>query len=377
MAYRFFGSSATDVFEKVTITERYPNCASITFTPSKNLIDAAMLDPAEVENLRSNGIELLFIDGTKNFLSINPISTSISQDGFLRQKYREIRSITLDGFFFETPKDEDELQYMLERLPTGFIKDYQYGLGLLKELDPIIHTVSRIPDIKHLVISNKEGTKIDKDLYCLAYEEFESLRLVLNRVISHHQKESRQERLIIAHNTLLTAIFPEIYPPKRKPYKNNAVSEMVSNTEINDNSLSKIDIEAIVGLTRSNKKIIYKHIKNQVDEMQLDFNLLNLESVIDESQRLFESKRSAESAWQNLLNDNPIVLPLLFGHSVVKIQDQASVGGRTISRNGDKVTDFLVKNSLTNNLAIIEIKKPINTALEAIKLQRKCLRCNS
>ena len=152
---------------------------------------------------------------------------------------------------------------------------------------------------------------------------------------------------------------------------------MVSNTEINDNSLSKIDIEAIVGLTRSNKKIIYKHIKNQVDEMQLDFNLLNLESVIDESQRLFESKRSAESAWQNLLNDNLIVLPLLFGHSVVKIQDQASVGGRTISRNGDKVTDFLVKNSLTNNLAIIEIKKPINTALEAIKLQRKCLRCNS
>ena len=133
---------------------------------------------------------------------------------------------------------------------------------------------------------------------------------------------------------------------------------MVSNTEIHDNALSKIDTEAIVGLTRSNKKLIYKRFKNEVDELQLDFNLLNLESVMDESQRLFESKRSTESRWQNLLNDNPIVLPLLFGHSVVKIQDQASVGGRTISGNGDKVTDFLVKNSLTNNLAIIEIKKP-------------------
>ena len=358
MAYRFFGSSATDVFEKVTITEQYPDCASITFTPFQDIIHAARLDPAETENLRSNGIELLFIDSTKNFLSINPVSTFVSQDGFLRPKYREIRSITLDGFFFETPKDEDELQDMLEKLPTGFIKDYQYGLGLLKELDPIIHTVSRIPDVKHLVISNREGTKIDKDIYYLAYEEFENLRLVLNRVISHHQRDSRQERYRIAHNTLLTATSPEIYPPKRKPYKNNAVSEMVSNTEIHDNALSKIDTEAIVGLTRSNKKLIYKRFKNEVDELQLDFNLLNLESVMDESQRLFESKRSTESRWQNLLNDNPIVLPLLFGHSVVKIQDQASVGGRTISGNGDKVTDFLVKNSLTNNLAIIEIKKP-------------------
>ncbi len=127
-----------------------------------------------------------------------------------------------------------------------------------------------------------------------------------------------------------------------------------SQTEIHDNSLSKIDTEAIVGLTRSNKKVIYKHFKNEVDEMQLDFNLLNLESVMDESQRSFESKRSAESAWQNLLNDNPIVLPLLFGHSVVKIQDQASVGGRTLSRNGDKETDFLVKNSLTNKDRLCE-----------------------
>lgn len=358
MAYRFFGSRAADVFEEPTFLEHHPDCVSINFKPSNDAIDAAKLDAVETKVLRSNGVELLFIDGSKDFLTINPVSTSLSKDKFLKPKYYGIQSITLDGFFFEAPENEDDLEEILESLPTGFVKDYQYGLGLLKELNPIIHTISSIPGVEHLVISTRESTRIDKNIYYLAYEEFEELRLTLNGIISSHQRESRQERYIIAHNQLLSPISPNSYPQKKKHYKKNSVSSIFSDTDIQDYTLSKIDTEAIIGLTRSNKEIIFKHSKNAIDEMQSDFNLLNLESVINKSQKLFNRRYSSELNWQILLNDNPIILPLLFGHSVVKIQNQASVGGRTFSGNGDKITDFLVKNSLTNNLAIIEIKKP-------------------
>jgi hypothetical protein len=65
-----------------------------------------------------------------------------------------------------------------------------------------------------------------------------------------------------------------------------------------------------------------------------------------------------EGRWQALFNDNPFILNMAFGYPVIKVQEQASVGGRKISGTGEKITDFLIKNSMTSNTAIFEIKTP-------------------
>jgi hypothetical protein len=70
------------------------------------------------------------------------------------------------------------------------------------------------------------------------------------------------------------------------------------------------------------------------------------------------SKNAGENQWQRLLNDNPLLLTLVFGYPIIKVEDQASVGGRKINGSGDKITDFLIKNNLTSNTAVVEIKKP-------------------
>ena len=54
---------------------------------------------------------------------------------------------------------------------------------------------------------------------------------------------------------------------------------------------------------------------------------------------------------------------LAFGFPIVKIGDQVSVGGRTLSGKGDKIADFLVKNNFTHNAALIEIKTPATKLL--------------
>lgn len=364
MAFRYFGSSATDVFENITISEEHPNCVSVTCTPALKIIEASMLYPAEKEQLRSTGVDLMFIDGSKNSLSINPLSTTITQSNFLKAKYRDIQSITLEGFSFKTPENEDDLQDLLQSLPTGFVKDYQYGLGLVRELSPIIHTISDLPNVDHLVISTTKETCVENNFYILSYDDFEEIRLTLNRIISRHQSSSRMERYLYAHNTLLTTISPKNHPYKKKPYKKNAVSDFTSETNWQDNTLSKRDSSAIVDLLKTNKEAIYKNSKEKFADLQFDFNLINIENVLKESEKLFHRKRSSEDNWQDLLNENPMILPLVFGYPVIKIQDQASVGGRTFSGRGDKITDFLVKNKLTNNLAIIEIKKPATALMK-------------
>ena len=62
---------------------------------------------------------------------------------------------------------------------------------------------------------------------------------------------------------------------------------------------------------------------------------------------------------------NPFILNMAFGYPIVVVQKRASVGGRAFSRRGEKFTDFLVKNSMTNNAAIIEIKTPAAKLLNA------------
>lgn len=70
------------------------------------------------------------------------------------------------------------------------------------------------------------------------------------------------------------------------------------------------------------------------------------------------AKRSQETDWQKLFCETPFILSLAFGHPVVKVKDQAYVGGRNFSGQGDKIADFIFRDGLTNNVAITEIKTP-------------------
>ena len=73
---------------------------------------------------------------------------------------------------------------------------------------------------------------------------------------------------------------------------------------------------------------------------------------------MMSKPRLPESAWQKFLEANDFALSSAFGYPVVQVHAQPSVGGRGFTGTGDNVADFLVKNSLTHNAAIVEIKKP-------------------
>jgi hypothetical protein len=92
-------------------------------------------------------------------------------------------------------------------------------------------------------------------------------------------------------------------------------------------------------------------------KLQNDLELVTLEHLIKKYEEMLK-KRLNENHWQKLFSENPFILNMAFGYPVIKIHDQASVGGRKLSGAGEKITDFIVKNSITNNTALLEIKTP-------------------
>ena len=121
--------------------------------------------------------------------------------------------------------------------------------------------------------------------------------------------------------------------------------------------LSDDEQAAVLGVFEKNVKSIAETKPEKLAKLQDDIELVTLETLIARYEEMI-TKKLGEDRWQNFLNENPFILSLAFGYPIIKVQGQASVGGRKISGTGEKIADFVVKNSMTNNTAIIEIKTP-------------------
>jgi len=66
----------------------------------------------------------------------------------------------------------------------------------------------------------------------------------------------------------------------------------------------------------------------------------------------------SEEFWQKFFTTRPWILAQIFAQPVVFMKDKAYVGGKTYKNAEGQITDYLYKNSLTNNALLIEIKTP-------------------
>ncbi len=347
--------------DHLVLAEEFPHCRTVYFEPSPDMIDAygkqydaAQLDLGHPLKLRR---KLLFFNGDKDYLSIFPIRTYPESVDFLEPKYRQIATILLEGFGFGTPETTDEVKAALEELPTGLVKNHQYGLGLLKECRFIIDAIQKLREVTQLVISMKRDTKISKHSYILSFDDFDSIRRAINRITTAVRAVGTKDKAILAHNSLLSSIDPDLYPELTRPYKRDTIFKIVSGNAAGSTRWSDADRKAAVTLVANDAAAIAR--KNPDDLMQLrnEIELVTLGELIQKFDEML-GMNLPEGRWQRLFSRNPFILGLVFGFPIVKINDQASVGGRTIAGTGDKITDFLVKNNLTDNTALIEIKTP-------------------
>src|SRR5690606_13185164 len=65
---------------------------------------------------------------------------------------------------------------------------------------------------------------------------------------------------------------------------------------------------------------------------------------------------SLEKQWQEFLKDNSWIFSSIFAQPVILYKREAYVGGKTIDNQNGKFNDFLIKNSLSDNVSFLEIK---------------------
>lgn len=99
---------------------------------------------------------------------------------------------------------------------------------------------------------------------------------------------------------------------------------------------------------------------------ELDLENLNTSINLENLKRIREIIKSNldnadESFWQETFEKNSWVLSQLFNLPCMIFNGMCYVGGKSLGNAGGKYTDFIYKNPLTKNTALVEIKTPATT----------------
>ncbi len=356
-----------ELYGELMLEEHQPNCVKVHFVPPKGSLIDAKIDPDKATEHR---VQILLINGQNKRLTIYPINTRGNHPQFLKQKYDQIRSITLadtdiiymdsytdsEGIVPTTPEGVFEI---LENLPSTFVKNYAYGLGLAQDYRFIIDAVEELSECTKIVISRKHQTKISASgkVFYIAKKDFEEARLELNRIDNNTNTARRSVKIAMTHNILAERLGLPLLPIQtgRSPYR-KFFTAMAQGQE----PLTTDQQNGVLDTLSANKREIAEKLPEKFAKLRNDIELVTLEKLIERYEEML-GKNLQESKWQTFFNKNPFILNLAFGYPVVKIQDQVSVGVQKLSGQGEKIADFLLKNTLTNNAAIFEIKTPKTT----------------
>ena len=334
----------------IEIEEVFPNCTEIFYLPSQSDLELAGKESTIPGQYKKRIAEF---NGQDGYISIFPIITLLTHSEYLKQKYQQIEEITLCVRFGTAPYSKEDVVSCLEYLPSGFVKDIRYGLGLTKDYRFIISAIEEQTQHRAIVIGDEETQNTDDGYFYLNLNDFDEMRRDCNRITERARKAARISKTAVTYNRVAYMLGNEQKP---LPTDNDAISKMLKI------KISNTDKQAAMTLVSEDKSAIEQTETVTLSKLKNDIELVSLERLIENYENLL-SKKTKENTWQLLFNENPFILSLAFGYPAIKISDQASVGGKRLSGDGEKITDYLIKNGVTNNLAIIEIKKPSSALL--------------
>ena len=266
------------------------------------------------------------------------------------QKYKTIKKVSFIGF--------------KGKLPVGMIKSPFYGYGFTKTLGPFSRYINDNFKFKEVIVEKGGLTKIDSTKKVLHLNELtlKKLHTAFSTVFAKNSAEVQVVLERVVHD-----LFPnEVKEPEAK-YIKNALSQSLATWGNSIDEFSEQDKEAIAKLFESlSEKTDFltidslKSTKEIVDVRLIEKALSEFEDLYSQSTHT----TTLEKKWQKYLKDNAWIFSSIFAQPVILYKDEAYAGGKSLDNKNGKYTDFLIKNSLSDNVAFFEIKTHKTKLLE-------------
>jgi len=250
------------------------------------------------------------------------------------------------------------------KLPVGVVKSVAFGWGFTKTFNPFAYYLDNNHDIEEVIIEKKG--KVDLDLANKKLYLNETSLETLQEAFSSIFKKNREEIDFVLKSNL-HALFPTTISSPPKTYITNALAFSLASWGNSVEEFSDADKNAI--------KDLFDKLSIGTDFLSIDA-LAKTKEIVDnkyiqetlkkfkELMKLKTDGESLEKQWQEFLRDNSWIFSSIFAQPVILYKREAYVGGKTIDNQNGKFNDFLIKNSLSDNVSFLEIKTHKTKMLE-------------
>lgn len=242
------------------------------------------------------------------------------------------------------------------KLPVGVQKAATRGLGFTKVLKPLMNYVEMTLSLNEIVIvkSGLPYLSADRKTLTIPESSLRHLYTVFKNTLDKHKSENEQ----LAAEQLHFLLPKKMKKAKGKYIKNSIASALAtwqqSLGEFSDKDKGAVrDLFDKLSLTDGflTSSTLLK-TKSRLDAKYI-------EDVIAQFRRLMARRTETsklEKDWQAFLKKHSWMFSYIFAFPIILLEDEAYVGGKNLSNKNGKVTDFIVKNDLTDNVAFVEIK---------------------
>jgi hypothetical protein len=297
-------------------------------------------------------VKLLSLSPESSLPHIYPTNTLLDSERYLGPKYDQIRTLTID--LSGIGEYVDELELLLEDLPGGFIKDYAYGLGLLKDCNRLVSLIEDHTPCDEILFADSPHLGAEGAVFRLSLRIFGSIWSEIQRINSRGNRAAARVKDAFVHNSLA-----EILGLEQRTYSlgRHPLSHVIAKAASGAESLTEAEQDALIGSVSAESAALAQARPEKFLKLHREIELVSLDRLIREFEDALD-KNQNEDYWQTFFDGNAFALQQVFGAPMVSVQSKATVGGGGFSGSGDKIADYLFKNSLTNNIALVEIKKP-------------------
>jgi len=270
-------------------------------------------------------------------------------------KYKNIESIEYIGFG--------------GKIPRGCSNSPSRGLGFTKTLSPIFYDLDTRFKITKVVIKSIAKDKLDKKSKTLTLSA-STLDKLFIAFKAHFDQHSQNTKSLTQKE--LAKVFPKDIKAQKTKYVKNSVYNFLKNNEEHYSDFSELDLSAIMdAVDEASSLADISEVKNMLKTRER-IEERYIEDVISEYEQLMEQSsntKALENKWQKFLKSHTWIFSYVLSLPVILHEDEAYVGGKRVTNTGGKVTDFLIKNDLSKNVAFVELKTH-NTAIMSNKAYR-------
>ena len=295
-------------------------------------------------------VRILDADPASDTLTIHPIDTRSWKPSFLGPKYKQVETLIVPMNVSSSP----DVQDMLEELPSGFTKDYEYGLGIPTEFNAIIDFVEEHTKCSIIDFAPSDRPTLDGAVFHLPLPRFETLRKALTSITGRGTSAARRVKEVHVHNDF----GPELgLDPRPLTFGRHDTSRWMTRIAAGEDPLTSEEEAALHELVVGGAAKIGSSQPAGIARLQRDINLVNLEQLIASYEDAMAAAHG-ENWWQRFFEENVFALQLLFGGPMAFVDSQVPIGEGTSAFKGKKIADYLLKNTITGNASLVEIKRP-------------------